>query len=444
MLTLLAACGSPPVATAPTAPAPTDAPAAVAPTVVPTAIPPTEAPTQVPTQAPAPTSAPTAAPTATPLADTNPERPNDATQGRLRVSNCLVGGPPANLYINGEIAVNGGRQMTNIPNANAGNASGYLYLQPGTYSVALAKPGASLDNAFLGPLDVTVEAGHRYTVVALGEAAAPREPLLIDETAAYEAAGIPPNSARLTWVNNISGSEGVGFQWEDGGKLAAYGEYVAVAAPEIFSDLRVVVTGPGEPSVETIGAGAHAPGLEQFDCFVGSYPRWDTHTTQSVSSLTALDLLKLHNEFRATLERQGNAASRWFSSYSTFLDALERTGLDELLSTGGPFLLLIPTDTAFTNLPKEQLDALLADPAALEALLRGHIVEGYFPAGTMGPSGGGFGRTLTNLRGEQLTLSGNNEGLIVNNKLTGPTEVIFVANGTRVMPINTLLLPAAN
>lgn len=278
----------------------------------------------------------------------------------------------------------------------------------------------------------------------MGEATAPREPLVIDETAAYAAAGIPPNSARLTWVNNISGSEGVGFQWESGGEVAAYGEYVAVAAPETFSDLKVVVTGPGEPSVETIGAGAHLPSLEQFDCFAGSYPRWDTHTTQSVSSLTALDFLKLHNEFRATLEGQGNAASRSFRSYNSFLDALERTGLDELLTTGGPFLLLAPTDVAFTNLPKEQLDALLADPAALEALLRGHIVEGYFPAGTMGPIGGGFGRTLTNLRGEQLTLSGNDEGLLINDRLTGPTEVYYVVNGTRVMPINQLLLPAAN
>jgi hypothetical protein len=62
----------------------------------------------------------------------------------------------------------------------------------------------------------------------------------------------------------------------------------------------------------------------------------------------------------------------------------------------------------------------------------------------MGPSGGGFGRTVTNLRGEPLALSGDDSGLIVNNKLTGPTQVTFVANGTRVMPINTLLLPATN
>jgi uncharacterized surface protein with fasciclin (FAS1) repeats len=385
----------------------------------------------------------TVAPTQVPLADTNPEKPNDATQGRLRVSNCTVGGPGVNVYIDGEIAVNGGRQMTNIANRSV---SGYIYLQPGTYSVALAKPGTSLDNALLSPLDVTVEAGHRYTVVAMGKATDPeRKALVIDETAAYEAADLSPGSIRHIWVNNVSGSEGVSFRWEGAGEVAAYGEYVVAAAPEIFSDFQVVTTGPGEPVVEDVGAGTNIPGAEWFDCFLGVYPNLEHQiSSQYGSELTALDLLTLQSAFRATLEAQGNERSRSFTSYGTFLDALERTGLDELLASGGPFLLLAPTDVAFTNLPKEQLDALLGDTEALEALLRGHIVEGYFPSGTMGPSGGGFGRTVTNLRGEQLTLTGNDEGLNINDQPIGPTGVFIVANGTRVMPINTLLLPEAN
>jgi uncharacterized surface protein with fasciclin (FAS1) repeats len=85
----------------------------------------------------------------------------------------------------------------------------------------------------------------------------------------------------------------------------------------------------------------------------------------------------------------------------------------------------------FTNLPKEQLDALLADPEALDALLRGHIVEG-------------LNRRVTNLRGEQLAFSDTGGGPHINNQPTGPTEAVFVANGTRVIWINQLLLPAAN
>jgi hypothetical protein len=50
---------------------------------------------------------------------------------------------------------------------------------------------------------------------------------------------------------------------------------------------------------------------------------------------------------------------------------------------------------------------------------------------------------VTNLRGEKLTLQGDNEGLIVNGQMTGTTETILVANGTRVMSIGKLLLPDA-
>jgi WD40 repeat protein len=94
-------------------------------------------------------------------------------------------------------------------------------------------------------------------------------------------------------------------------------------------------------------------------------------------------------------------------------------------------------------LPKDKLDALLADPKALADLLRGHIVEGYFPSGTMSSTPGvpGFNRTVRNLRGEQLTLTGDDEGLSVNGVMTGPTQPIFVANGTRIMPFGKLLLP---
>lgn len=104
---------------------------------------------------------------------------------------------------------------------------------------------------------------------------------------------------------------------------AAYGAYMVDVSRETFSDLKVVVTGPGEPSVENIGVGAIPPGTEQFDCFAGSYPRWDVRTSPEATDLTALDFLTLQSEFRATLEAQGNEKSSSFTSFSTFLDGLD-------------------------------------------------------------------------------------------------------------------------
>ena len=61
--------------------------------------------------------------------------------------------------------------------------------------MAVVPTGMGIDTPFLAPLDVTLEAGHRYTVVYLGDMDDPsHKTLVIDETEAYEKAGASPNS----------------------------------------------------------------------------------------------------------------------------------------------------------------------------------------------------------------------------------------------------------
>jgi uncharacterized surface protein with fasciclin (FAS1) repeats len=127
--------------------------------------------------------------------------------------------------------------------------------------------------------------------------------------------------------------------------------------------------------------------------------------------------------------------------FTSFLAALKTAGLSEEVAQGGPYLIFAPTDAAFAALPKGKLDALVADTKALADLIHTHLIEGYFPTGTMGPAGQGFNRTITNMRGEQFKVTGDDSGLLINGKLIGETSVTLVANGTRVMPIGKLLLP---
>src|SRR5437764_8561348 len=91
---------------------------------------------------------------------------NDTTRARLRVHECVYGGPSIDTYVNGQIAVNGGVPMAHLRPLGW---TGYLYLTPGTYSVALVPSGQGMDQALVGPLDVTVAAGHRYTLLPLGQ-----------------------------------------------------------------------------------------------------------------------------------------------------------------------------------------------------------------------------------------------------------------------------------
>ncbi len=63
-------------------------------------------------------------------------------------------------------------------------------------------------------------------------------------------------------------------------------------------------------------------------------------------------------------------------SFKTLATALEAAGLISTLKGAGPFTVFAPTDEAFAKVPKEQLDALLKDKAALTKVLTYHVVPG--------------------------------------------------------------------
>ena len=64
-------------------------------------------------------------------------------------------------------------------------------------------------------------------------------------------------------------------------------------------------------------------------------------------------------------------------SFTTLVSAVQAAGLEETLRGEGPFTVFAPTDDAFAAVPKETLDALLADPkGALTDVLTYHVVPG--------------------------------------------------------------------
>jgi len=105
-----------------------------------------------------------------------------------------------------------------------------------------------------------------------------------------------------------------------------------------------------------------------------------------------------------------------------------------MYTSGGPFVLLAPTDAAFAAMPKALRDTLLADPKALANLLLAHSVAAYVPPGALVEP---F-RLFNNLAGGQIRIDSiaNIDGL----GQLGDFDSIFVANGTRVHPINQVLM----
>lgn len=67
-------------------------------------------------------------------------------------------------------------------------------------------------------------------------------------------------------------------------------------------------------------------------------------------------------------------------SLKTFVTAVKAAGLEEILKGAGPFTVFAPNDQAFAKIPKDKLDALLKDKAALTKLLTAHVVAAKITA----------------------------------------------------------------
>lgn len=62
--------------------------------------------------------------------------------------------------------------------------------------------------------------------------------------------------------------------------------------------------------------------------------------------------------------------------FSTLVTAVKAADLVGALKGEGPFTVFAPTNEAFAKVPKEQLEALLGDKAALTQVLTYHVVPG--------------------------------------------------------------------
>lgn len=79
---------------------------------------------------------------------------------QIRVGHFAEDAPAVDVYIDGELSGFAGVGYPAL--------SEWVEVPAGTYSIAVAPAGTSIDDAVLGPIDVTVDAGEWYTVAAIG------------------------------------------------------------------------------------------------------------------------------------------------------------------------------------------------------------------------------------------------------------------------------------
>lgn len=123
------------------------------------------------------------------------EAPADDS-AHLRVGHFGEDAPAVDVYINGE--------LSSVTGVEYPALSPWMDVAPGTYSVAVAPAGGLLEEAVIGPVDVTVEAGEWYTVAAVGLLG---DDSLTAQVVVEDYSPIPTGQARFTVFYTSAGGQ---------------------------------------------------------------------------------------------------------------------------------------------------------------------------------------------------------------------------------------------
>jgi uncharacterized surface protein with fasciclin (FAS1) repeats len=119
-------------------------------------------------------------------------------------------------------------------------------------------------------------------------------------------------------------------------------------------------------------------------------------------------------------------------SFKTLVAAVQAAGLVDTLKGPGPFTVFAPSDDAFAKIPKDKLDALIKDKAALTKVLTYHVVPGKVMAADVKA-----GKVKT-VQGQEVTLA-TAGGVTIDGAKVVATDVA-ASNGV-IHVIDTVIMP---
>ena len=120
-------------------------------------------------------------------------------------------------------------------------------------------------------------------------------------------------------------------------------------------------------------------------------------------------------------------------SFETLVTAVKAAGLVDALNGEGPFTVFAPTDEAFAKLPEGTVEALVANPEKLKAILTYHVVPGKVMAADVTKI-----TAADTLFGQQLAIN-TSEGVMVGGANVVTTD-IECSNGV-IHVIDSVMMP---
>ncbi len=120
-------------------------------------------------------------------------------------------------------------------------------------------------------------------------------------------------------------------------------------------------------------------------------------------------------------------------SFNTLVTAVKQAGLVETLKGKGPFTVFAPTDEAFAKIPQDQLNALLADKAALTKVLTYHVVPGKVMSGDIAKLA-----SAQTVQGQSITIDTSSAVMVDNARVVKAD--IEASNGV-IHVIDSVIMP---
>ena len=382
-----------------------------------------------------------------------PETPTVPANVNIRVGHLSPDTPPVDVYVNGEAAITG----LAFP-----NFTGWITLPAGTYNLAVAPAGTSIEDAAIGPADFNLPGGQFLTISAVGSLeAGTLAPVIADEVFATLGEG----EASVTVFHAI---EGVGpVDLTTNGTvlidfLAFPGTFQTAAgvpndgaftftAPAGVYDLQVVPNGQTEPVIFDLAGTELLAGHYYFVAAVGTPD--DPQIIVDVTGpergaellAAAAERIPVEEEEEAVEAPAGTIVDLAVATddFSTLVAAVQAAdpGILEALAGDGPLTVFAPTNQAFANLLSAlglTAEELLAATDILNQVLLYHVIPGDVRAATVVGLDGESVATL--LDGAFIGIGIVDGGVVLNGVVNVIATDVVATNGV-IHVIDQVLLP---
>jgi uncharacterized surface protein with fasciclin (FAS1) repeats len=347
----------------------------------------------------------------------------------------------------------------------ANRVSSWREVAAGTHSVSLGATSGNIDNAFYGPVEVSVEPGS-FTTFALIASDDPNTADLneyqfhaVDETATYASASVP-GAGNVTFFHAVEGGAIVDI-WSLPTPAEPPAEGAAAPVPAI--DGTKIVTALGFPNTFFTALGPMNDGYTTVAIPAGSYdlqvvpnefrePALVNETGFEVEAGQSYLVAVVGSADAPELAVVSGASDEFVTAgivdlvtgnadLSTLVAALQAAdpAILEALGGTGPFTVFAPTNDAFTAL----LEALGMTPAdvlgnteLLNTVLRYHVVGAAGGGAIHSSELGTRGRLLT-LANEFIDVSGttlNGTVNVVTADIPATNGIVHIIDGVLVPP----------